>query len=63
MGKIEAVLNELKNTKYDSFIVFYMMGKYGFIIDKDVDRLKSCLERDHSFNNCIELILNSAIFL
>jgi len=41
MNKVEQVINEInKLDRYKGNIVFYMMGKYGFIFGKDIERLK-----------------------
>jgi len=41
MSEIKTVLNEVnKVTKFMSHIKFFMMDKYGFILGKDVEKLK-----------------------
>ena len=47
MNKVETIINEIKNvSKFSNHIIFFMMDKYGFILGKDVEKLKKLEDID-----------------
>lgn len=51
MREVESIINEInKVEKYKGCIKFFMMNKYGFILGKDIERIKKLKNIDLEYD-------------